>query len=163
MAKAKPQDTIWILASASKYEDYPNQASFAPRRQVSSHVFGWDSHMKAFLVQNMFGFSVRAVHTLRMPAELAEMFLLRCQEQEFKQIFLIDPYPREDAEEIIGGTLKVHRNRMIQVRGSDSMPGLSLSIEGQKESIALFYELKKNFCSTITRLSADHIKARLRR
>jgi hypothetical protein len=160
---ASTKGKIWQLCLAATYND----SGRGMPSMRAMHMFGWDCEKVAFLLEDDHGMAGKVPRHLPAPRELAEAFFTRCLDAQFRNEFLADFYPREDAEEVIeaaGTSLKIRRNKAEYLSsGRQILPSLTLSIEreGKEESLCLFHELRTRLGASIAGLSESSVRAQL--
>jgi hypothetical protein len=165
----KTDTGIWSLGTAMKYGEQRG-GTFSPPAPQSSHTFGWDRRVRAFVVQESLGMGVRNRRHLHVPVELAELFLTRCREDRaFNETFLTASHPNEEAREQLGldgVVLTLYRGKAELVDGGSRYTSSSLSIGlalngEQAETLVLFDGLRQIFGKYISSLSAEQVRAGL--
>lgn len=168
-AKAGKVDKVWWLARATKYTSN-HGGDFSPTTPVSEHAFGWDKRGSCFVLENTFSVAVPpGRQTMPMPVELAEMFLLRCREEDFhKRMLAAACNPPELVwENMVHGTfaLEVKRTRNTSDATRIASPNLLLTVRSAQQPVvgfALFSGLRERLGKLVTAVSEEVIREHLR-
>lgn len=168
MSAPAKQETVWWLAKASKYRRN-HEGDFSPASAMSRHSFGWDRNEKCFVFENDFGSVLRpSRQTMPMPVELAEKFLLRCKDADFRRRMLSGHFSTaESVHESIehdGFVLEVRRTRDASDALQARPPSLLLALRSNQPhvSFVLFSEMREALGKAVAKVPERVIRRQLR-